>query len=71
MGGTGKRHGEQLEEFYAEKGLMIGNTWFKKVFTHKCIWVNRKDLALLDYVLTDRCTKERLGCECAEWGWKR
>ncbi|XP_071529497.1 craniofacial development protein 2-like [Panulirus ornatus] len=55
-------NGEELVDLCAEKGLMIGNTWFKKRDIHKYTYVSRRDgqRALLDYVLIDRRAKERL-----------
>ncbi|XP_071539225.1 craniofacial development protein 2-like [Panulirus ornatus] len=55
-------NGEELVDLCAEKGLMIGNTWFKKQDIHKYTYVSRRDgqRALLDYMLIDRRAKERL-----------
>ena len=45
-----------------EKGLVIGNTLFKKRDIHKYTWIsgNGEQKALMDYVLIDRCEKDRL-----------
>lgn len=42
--------------------MSIGNTLFKKRFIHKSSWVSgdRVQRALMDYLLIDRCTNERL-----------
>ncbi|XP_071547063.1 craniofacial development protein 2-like [Panulirus ornatus] len=55
-------NGEELVDLCAEKGLVIGNTWFKKRDIHKYTYVSRRDgqRVLLDYMLIDRRTKERL-----------
>ncbi|XP_071512709.1 craniofacial development protein 2-like [Panulirus ornatus] len=56
------RNGEEFVDLCAEKGLVIGNTWFKKRDIHKYTYVSRRDgqRALLDYVLIDRRAKVRL-----------
>jgi len=49
-------NGEYLLEMCEERGLVIGNTLFKKTDIHKYMWItgNGKQKALMDYVLIDR-----------------
>ena len=55
--------GESLITMCIERGLAIGNTWFKKKEIHKYTWVRQTDgrvvdRALMDYVLISR---DRIG----------
>ena len=54
--------GEYLLSLCMERGLIVGNTWFKKRRVNKYTWVSGVDgsVSLLDYVLIEKDVKERL-----------
>lgn len=57
-----KENGEKLVELCTERGMVIVNTWFKKRCVHKITRVSGVggQRALMDYMLIERCAKDRL-----------
>ena len=57
--------GERLLEMCAEQELVVGNSWLKKKYLHKCTWLRMEegrvvDSAFMDYLLLPKRILGRL-----------